>query len=144
MRSDAVRLISSHRAWTYTVSWLLFISGTAWQILHWLPETAPTQPHAAPWLIRIHGASAMAALVILGTLIPLHLRRGWVARRNRFSGVAFTSVCGLLIVTGYALYYVGSESFRNWASYIHVALGLATPLGLAWHIWLGRKSRDHP
>jgi hypothetical protein len=121
---------------------LLFASGAAWQTLHWLSESAPTQPNAAPWLMRIHGAAAMAALVILGTLIPLHLRRGWIARRNRFSGVAFTCAGALLVVTGYALYYVGSESLREWSSYTHVALGLAAPLALLWHIWLGRRSRN--
>ena len=84
----------------------------------------------------------MGALVILGTLIPLHLRRGWVAGRNRFSGVAFTCICGLLVVTGYALYYVGSETLRNWASYLHIAVGLGAPLALTWHIWRGRKTRE--
>jgi len=142
MRPDAIQLGRHHRAWTYTVAWLLFASGAAWQILHWLPEIAPTQNSAAPWLMRIHGATAMAGLVILGTLIPLHLRRGWIARSNRFSGVAITCVSALLVITGYALYYVGSEWLRAWSSYTHVALGLTAPLALLWHIWLGRKSRE--
>jgi hypothetical protein len=84
----------------------------------------------------------MAALVILGTLIPLHLRRGWVAHRNRFSGVAFTCLCAILVLTGYALYYVGSEALRNWASYIHIAVGFVAPLALAWHVIRGQKSRE--
>ena len=144
MPPDAIRLGRRHRAWTYTVCGLLFLSGAAWQILHWISESAPPQNNLGPWLMRLHGAAAMAALVILGTLIPLHLRRGWIARRNRVSGVAFTGACGVLVLTGYALYYAGSESLRNWSSFTHVAVGLAGPFALLWHIWLGRKSRDQP
>lgn len=81
----------------------------------------------------------MAFLIALGILIPMHIRRAWQARRNRANGAFFVTIIGILVVTGYGLYYFGDEHLRSITSWIHLMLGLVAPLLLVWHIWLGRR-----
>ena len=92
-----------------------------------------------PWLLKIHGGAAMAFLVALGILIPTHIKRAWQVRRNRANGAFFVTVMGVLVVTGYGLYYFGDDRWRSAASWMHLILGLAAPALLALHIWFGRR-----
>lgn len=145
MRRDALRLAPRLRWWFYGVFGTAFVSGSAWLALHAWGGTDSDfgpQPNAAePWLLRLHGAAAMGVLVILGTMLPLHLQRGWRARRNRGSGGTIVLLCTLLVVSGYALYYAGGEQTRRIAVVLHDGLGLVFPLVLWWHIARGRRAR---
>lgn len=145
MRPDGLRLSPRHRAWLHGSFAVLFLSGAIWWILHrWFQVDAEfgPQPHPAQrWLLPLHGAAAMIALVVIGTLIPLHIKRGWQARLNRRNGFLQIAFIALLTVSGYALYYAGGESLRAAASYIHAGLGLAFPAMLIWHISSGRRAR---
>ena len=91
--------------------------------------------------MKIHGAAAMAILVLVGMLLAGHVRFAWRARRNRGNGSLFLGTFGILTVTGYGLYYAGGESLRAWTSWIHLAVGLGLPLLLILHIWLGKRTR---
>jgi hypothetical protein len=93
------------------------------------------------WAMKIHGAAAMAILVLLGMLITGHVRFAWRAHRNRVNGSLFLGAFGVLTVTGYGLYYAGGERLRAWMSWIHLGVGLALPLLLILHIWLGKRTR---
>ena len=95
---------------------------------------------AKAWAMKIHGAAAMAILVLVGMLLTGHVRFAWRARRNRGNGSLFLSAFGVLTVTGYGLYYAGGESLRAWTSWIHLVVGLALPLLLILHIWLGKRT----
>ena len=91
-------------------------------------------------MMKLHGAGAMVILVILGTLLPSHIRFAWHARRNRPNGIALILFFGFLIVSGYGLYYFGNERLRSWTSWSHLAVGLALPAMIILHIWSGRRS----
>ena len=147
MRPDGLRLSGRHRAWLHGTFAVLFFSGAIWWVLHrWfqVDNGFGPQPHAAQrWLIPLHGAAAMLALVVVGTLIPLHIKRGWRARLNRLNGLTLITFVCILTASGYALYYSGSEMLRANASAVHVGLGLAFPVMLLWHILSGRRSRHH-
>jgi hypothetical protein len=91
--------------------------------------------------MKIHGAAAMASLVLLGTLLNVHVKFAWRAGRNRINGAILLSVFGVLIVTGYGLYYAGGEKLRAWTSWIHLVIGVAVPIFLVIHILLGRGAR---
>jgi hypothetical protein len=91
--------------------------------------------------MKIHGAAAMAILVLIGMLLSGHVRFAWRARRNRANGSVFLSAFAVLTITGYGLYYAGSEKLRAWTSWIHLAVGLALPILLLIHILLGRRTR---
>jgi hypothetical protein len=145
MQRNGIHLGSNHRAWLFGALGVAFISGTAWWVLHhWFQvngEFGPSPHPAEPWLIRLHGGAAMLTLILLGSLLPLHVKRAWLARRNRRSGGLLLALNALLALTGYALYYAGSESLRALASYSHLTLGLALPVLLVLHLRFGRRSR---
>lgn len=124
--------------------WMLTISGTAlwlsgglWLLLHYYgqtrgefgPETNPLEP----WMMKAHGLVLIPALMGIGGLFVAHIPKGWTHRHQRVAGIALCGFLGLLIVTGYMLYYVGAEDVRAWTSVVHWSLGLALPAIFVWH-----------
>ena len=137
-----IRLKPFNRRFFYGVFALLFLTGAAWA--YWnvlLPSPGDFVRSAKSWAMKTHGAAAMAILVLIGMLLIDHVRFAWRARRNRGNGLLFLSTFAVLTITGYGLYYAGGESLRAWTSAIHLAVGLAMPLLLIVHIWLGKKTR---
>ncbi len=143
MKRRGIQLSSRHKRWFYSVSLTLFLSGAAWVLFGWLAERNEARAELfrslKPWMLKLHGAAAMAFLLALGILIPTHLKRAWRARRNRASGGGFVSVMALFVATGYGLYYFGDDRWRSTASWIHLILGFAAPALLGLHIWQGRR-----
>jgi magnesium-transporting ATPase (P-type) len=141
-RPDSIRLKRFQRYFLYAVLALLFLSGVAWTYWTYLaPPPDDFETTAKAWTMKIHGAAAMAILVLLGMLLSGHVRFAWRARRNRANGSVFLSVFAVLTVTGYGLYYAGGEMLREWTSWIHLFVGLALPILLLIHIFLGRRTR---
>jgi MFS family permease len=120
---------------------LLFLSGVVWAYFNYLVQTPDGVDLQKSWALRIHGAAAMAMLVLIGTMLTAHVRFAWRARRNRTNGILFLGVFGILTVTGYGLYYFGNDRLRSWTSWIHLGLGLILPLAVVAHIVLGRRTR---
>jgi hypothetical protein len=142
IRRDSIRLKRSQRYFLYAVLALLFLSGVAWAYWNYLAASpGDFEMSAKACAMKIHGAAAMAILVLVGMLLTGHVRFAWRARRNRGNGSLFLGTFGILTVTGYGLYYAGGESLRAWTSWIHVTVGLALPLLLILHIWLGKRTR---
>ncbi len=141
-RPDSIRLKRLQRYFLSAVLALLFLSGVAWAYWNYLAASPGSfETNAKPWALKIHGAAAMAILVLIGMLLTGHVRFAWRARRNRANGSVFLSAFAVLTVTGYGLYYLGGERVRAWTSWIHLAVGLALPILLLIHILLGRKTR---
>ncbi len=46
----------------------------------------------------------------------------------------------VLVLTAFGLYYLGSESLRQWASWLHVGVGAVLPALFLVHILVGRRS----
>jgi hypothetical protein len=142
MRSDSIRLNRFHRYLLYSVLGLLFLSGAAWAWWNYVTRAGGEFEMAAKsWALKIHGAAAMATLILIGTLLTTHIKCAWRARRNRPSGALFLGLLGILTITGYGLYYAGGEAVRAWSDWIHLGAGLVLPLFLAIHVWTGKKSR---
>jgi len=129
------------RAWLYAAFAVLFVSGALWLAADALAEG----PGLGDWagagalLLMIHGGAAMALLLLLGALFPLHVLPGWRLDRNRGSGMAMVVLDAVLILTAFGLYYLGSERLRAWTSDLHIALGLALPAVLLLHVVLGKR-----
>lgn len=144
MKPNAVRLSRPHEWSVYITFVLVFVSGAAWGWLHYWKRDGSdfgvTANSLELWMQRLHGASAMLTLVLLGTLLVFHIPGAWRARRNRRTGASLSLIFGFLIVTGYALYYSGNEHLRMWASRSHLWIGLAAPLFIAFHVWRGKRS----
>jgi hypothetical protein len=144
MKQNAVRLSRPHEWSVYIIFALVFVSGAAWGCVHYLKRDASdfgvTANPLELWMQRLHGATAMLALILLGTLLVFHIPGAWRARRNRRTGTSLALIFGFLIATGYALYYSGNERLRMWASWSHLWIGLVAPLFIAIHVWRGKRS----
>ncbi len=138
-----MRLSRGFRTALYAALVALLATGMAWLYLD--VSRDPFQPggsgQAGPLLLAVHGGAAMAFLILLGALIPLHVQGNWTRDRNRWTGVITLAINAALIVTAYALYYAGSDLLRNRASDLHIAAGLLLPLWLSVHVWLGWRAR---
>jgi len=138
-----MRLSGAFRASLYAALAVLLLTGIAWLFIDAARD--PFQPggggEAGPLLLAVHGGAAMAFLILLGALLPLHVQSNWARDRNRWAGVIMLAINAVLIATAYALYYSGSDRWRSWASNLHIAAGLVLPLWLAVHIWLGWRTR---
>ena len=141
-RRDSIRLKRLQRYFLYAVVTLLFFSGVAWTYWNYLAVSpGDFETSAKTWAIKIHGAAAMAILVLIGMLLSGHVRFAWRAGRNRANGSLFLSAFAVLTITGYGLYYAGGERLRAWTSWIHLSVGLVLPILLLIHIFLGRRTR---
>jgi len=141
-RPDRIRLRRLQRYFLYAVLALVFLSGVAWAYWNYLASSpGDFEMGAKAWAMKIHGAAAMAVLVLVGMLLNEHVRLAWRARRNRANGSFFLSAFAFLTITGYGLYYAGGERLRAWTSWIHLAIGLVLPILLLIHIFLGKRTR---
>jgi hypothetical protein len=120
------------------------VSGALWLLFHYFLRVHGQfgeAPHPLEsWWLRLHGAAAMLVLVVLGSLLPVHVRRGWHQRRNLLAGTILGAIGLLLIASGYALYYFGGEELRPWISAFHWVVGLSALPLLMWHISRGRRA----
>ncbi|MDC8758612.1 DUF4405 domain-containing protein [Janthinobacterium fluminis] len=138
-----LRLERWHRHCLYASGAALLLSGAAWLLAHYFLRTPGEFGEAIhplePWAMKLHGASAMAALFFLGSLMNAHIRRALKAGRNLVSGWAMIATFALLIATGFGLYYLAGESDRPLWSGVHWVAGLALAALSVLHIVLGRR-----
>ena len=141
-----MRLEPWHRRALYAAFALLVVTGAVWLYADWAKDRldADTWQPVAADMLALHGAGAMATLLLLGALAPLHVRRSWRSGRNRLTGPLMIAVNAVLIATAYGLYYAGSDTLRRWISDIHIVIGLALPASIVLHVWLGRRSAPAP
>jgi cation transport ATPase len=140
-----MRLSRQHRGWLFLTAALLWASGLAWLISHYVlkipGEFADAPAPSEPWWLRLHGAAVIGFLIAFGALLPAHVQHGWRQQRNRRSGVTMLSIVAVLAVSGYGLYYAADDRIRAWISAAHWVIGLAASAALVLHIILGRRTR---
>lgn len=143
--SLGIRLPRFHEGWVHAVSAAVFLSGALWLVFHhFMAGEGPLGPELHPgeaWSLKLHGAAAMAFLVLLGTLVPVHMYRNWRIGKNVISAVALLVPLLTLIATGYGLYYAGDEGFRAVLVDIHWVLGLAAAVPYLLHVFIGKRKR---
>lgn len=136
-------LSRTHRYAVYGTAFALLLSGVGWLICRYLLREGGELadfPHVfEPLWLKLHGALAMVSLLVIGTLFPWHAWRAWKIRRNVSTGLTIGVALLMLIVTGWGLYYVGSEALHPWLSVIHWGIGLAWVPALALHVIIGRR-----
>ena len=120
------RLPFVQRVLLYGALLVLLSTGIAWAGL--------SPGAAASFLMKIHGAVAMFALILVGTLLVNHIPAGWGSLKNRWTGVLLFGGSAWLVASGYLLYYAGGESLRRFASQSHLWVGLAACVVVAFHI----------
>lgn len=124
----------------------LWLSGAAWLLLHYYGRTegdfGPQVNPLEPWMMKLHGAAVMAALLAIGGLFIVHIPKGWSHAAQRAAGIALSALLVLLMASGYLLYYAADEDLRGWVSLIHWAPGLGAPVIFVWHYVNGQKLRN--
>jgi len=121
----------------YLAFGLLLATGAIWM---WAQTSLDEGNQVSSFMLKLHGAAAMAALILLGALIT-HVRKGLRARKSRSSGITLLLVILFLVVTGYGLYYAGDEQLRSLISRWHAWIGLGISLLLPAHVMIGRALR---
>jgi cation transport ATPase len=143
-RPSGIRLSPSHERWVLSLSTALLISGALWLVFHYFitvpGEFGESRHPLEAWWLRMHGAAAMAFLIVLGTMLPNHIRRAWQLRRNYRTGGVMLSVVTVLVITGYGLYYASGENLRIWISAVHWGIGLVGMPALILHVLIGKRS----
>ena len=137
----------------YAVFALLWASAGLWWLV--AAERLPAELGAStaalaevwrPRLLALHGLAAYLFLIVCGSFVPLHMRRALLARANRTSGLATAAAVAVLAASGWGLYYLGDEAWRESARILHDLLGFVLPVGLVLHVVFGRSWRrrhDH-
>ena len=138
-----MRLDPRYRRTLYAALAALTVTGAVWLVADWHKDPAGPEfwQQVAADMLMLHGGAAMVTLLLLGALVPLHIRRAWRSGRNRLTGPTMVAINAVLIATAFGLYYAGSDVLRPWISDLHTVVGFALPSLLVLHVWLGRRSR---
>jgi type IV secretory pathway VirB2 component (pilin) len=141
-----VRFTALHRRLLLIALMALALTGLAWTALDLAygigPVEDPSPQLAKAWLSRLHGALAMAALVALGSVLPLHMPAGWRARAHLASGLSVVLLAASLVASGYLLYYAADEGLRWLSVYAHIAAGIAVCFLFAIHWFASAQKRQ--
>jgi len=110
----------------------VWFTGAAWVLFHYfLMRAGPfgATPHPLErWWLASHGAFGFASLWLFGLLWGVHIPIGWRSYRRRWSGSAMFALALWLIVSGYALYYLGtSDDSISTVAFLHWSIGLISP-----------------
>lgn len=90
-------------------------------------------------VLAAHGITATFSLISLGTVLPVHIKIGWLIKSNRFSGVMQLVCLAVLLVSGCLLYY-GPQSVREITLIFHYVFGFLFITCFLSHIFLRPKS----
>ena len=107
-----------------------------------IPELKTYVPiSASRFILAAHGISASFMLIALGLVLPAHLKAGWIAKNNRFSGVG-QFLCLLVLTASGLLLYYGSESLRDLTLLTHYVVGFLLIGLFLGHLLLRRKAEQ--
>ncbi len=130
----SARVLPLQKRVLYSATAVLWLTGVLWLLV-----PVSTWPQTAA--MKIHGAFAMVFLMVFGTMLFEHVPAGWLQREHRLSGVSVLSACAVLMLTGWCLYYVGTDMARFLTHWIHTVLGVGLPLLIYLHVQVKRRIR---
>jgi hypothetical protein len=136
---SAARMPRRQRAAVLIVLGFLWLSGCLWLVLDEFfakPGQFGRTPH--PWLM-IHGIFALVTLYVLGWVTSRHIVRWWPGGLRRVSGGALTVFLALLVLSGFALFFVSDDRWQGVAATSHDILGLAVTVFAVQHWFFARR-----
>jgi hypothetical protein len=99
-------------------------------------------PH--PWqppLLLVHGVVAVAVTFLFGWIVAEHVSEAWRRGPERSSGLWLLVIIPLLIVTGFAAFFLVADRQRSINATIHEMLGLLLIVPAATHLVGARAQR---
>ncbi len=137
-RAARVPMSRALRLTLLSVCAVLWLSGALWLIAHYVfpahNEFGVLPNRFEAPLMRVHGLIAVVAVFLFGWVIAGHVLSRWSAAANRRSGLGLMGCAGLLVVSGYALYYA-TGALHESAGVLHEWLGVAA-IAVALAHWL--------
>lgn len=129
----------------YIVLGGLWASGCLWLLLdEFFARSGQfgTTPH--PWqppILLLHGIVAIVGMYLLGWVTARHVLRWWPGRLRRLSGSTLAAFLALLVVSGFALFFLSDDRWLRIAALAHDALGLGVTVFGIQH-WFFARRRD--
>jgi len=114
MKRRGLQLERWHRWMIYLIVLMLLFTGIVWARLQNLEQSGPPDSllrTVKPWLLKIHGLSAMVFMVLIGTLLPVHVRHAWHAKKNRGIRTSTTKNTPVFHQTVHELLFLGAKTF---------------------------------
>jgi hypothetical protein len=139
------RMPNRQRAAIYSVLGGLWLSGCLWLMLdQFFARRGQFGPMPHPWqpaILMIHGVVAIIGMYLLGWVTARHVLNLWPGRLRRVSGAALAAFLALLVVSGFALFFMSDDRWQRAAALSHDALGLLVTLFGIQH-WFFARRRD--
>jgi hypothetical protein len=140
------------RVGIYCILGILWVSGCVWLVLdEFFARAGEFGPMPNPWqpaVLLIHGVVSIVALYLLGWVSARHVLRWWPGGLRRLSGGTLAVCLVLLVVTGFALFFVSDDQWQRAAVLSHDALGLIVTVFGIQHWFFARRSAasrpEHP
>lgn len=133
------------RATVYIIIGGLWLSGVLWLLLDQffaqVGPFGPTPNRAEPAVLLIHGVVAIVAMYVLGWISLRHVVRWWQGGLRRVSGASLSTCLVLLIVSGFALFFVSDDRWQRAAALSHDVFGLFVTVFGIQH-WFFARRRD--
>jgi len=127
----------------YGIGASVWASGVLWWVFdhYFLRQTniGIEQNPLQVWWLRAHALTATLAVWLLGYLCAVHVQRNWSGRLRRNSGLLFVSAFGVLVLSGYLMYYVDADRPAALIAQFHWIVGLCAPLAFLIHRGLRRQ-----
>lgn len=134
------RLSRAQRRWLYAATGALLFSGLLWLSVHQLAWPAVSRASMEglpspwePWLLKVHGAAMMVMLFMTGRISATHVMKGWRLHWRVRDGVALLAGLALLALSGYSLYYLIPDIWRDANGWVHAGIGTAWVALLLFH-----------
>jgi hypothetical protein len=126
---------ASQRLWVYVLLGILWLTGVMWLCLdQFFSARGPFGKTPHPWeqpLVLTHGIIAIASMYLLGWISAKHVSHWWSKRLRRASGSLLCAFLGVLIVSGFALFFISDDRWQRIMAVIHEISGLSiTPLAV--------------
>jgi hypothetical protein len=86
----------------------------------------------------VHGIVAVLVTFLFGWIAAAHVRVMWRVGADRASGLWLLWLVATLIVTGFAGFFLVTDSVRDWNGLLHGVLGLALLAPWLVHLFGGR------
>lgn len=134
------RLSRAQRRTLYASAAALVLTGVMWLSVHQLAWPAMSRASMEglpspwePWLMKLHGAAMMVMLFMIGRISSTHVMRGLRLHWRVRDGIGLLVGAGLLALTGYSLYYLIPDDWRDANGWVHAAIGILWTVTLLWH-----------
>lgn len=129
----------NRRSWIYAVALAVWCTGAVWLWFHYFVKSVDSLGFEVPhpvekWSLIAHALVSSYAIWWFGTLWNDHIKAGWKAGVQRWSGGTLVGFVSWLAMTGYPLYYIVNDTWRDRVSLLHWTMGLGAVAAFLLHL----------